>query len=110
MDRHSIHCRLVIHFAVKVRGEIAGRSKVCGSLRVDRISHGCGSSFDGLDGQGAAYVDEVVTDDGEANPPLHPTVSRVATTIQAVAPLQHTDSAFTAGPPFLPFLEPAGLL
>src|SRR5258706_16121085 len=54
----------------------------------------------GLGCQGAADVDEVVTDDAQTYPALHSAVSFVATATQPVASLEHADAAFTAGPPF----------
>ena len=57
--------------------------------------------------QGRAQVDEVVTNDAEADPALHPRVAFVATAGEPMAPLQETDSPFAAGSPLLSPLEPA---
>ena len=62
------------------------------------------SGREGFGLQGATDVDEAVADDAEAHPALHSQVSLVATTSEPVAPLEHADAAFAAGPPFLPVL------
>ena len=49
-------------------------------------------------GQGATQVDEVVTDDAESDPALHPGVASVPTAGQPMTPFQQTDAAFAAGP------------
>lgn len=55
-------------------------------------------------------VDQVVGDDAEADPALHARETFVATAVQAVAALEQTDAAFTAGAPLLGVAEPAFLL
>ena len=51
-----------------------------------------------------------MADHAEANPALHSTLTLVPAAIEPVAAFQHTDAAFTAGPPFLPIAKPAFLL
>src|SRR5580692_6384660 len=51
-------------------------------------------------------LDQIVGDNPEPYPTLHPFEATVATTIQSVATFQHTDASFTSRPPFLSGAEP----
>jgi len=55
-------------------------------------------------------VVEIVRDQAKSDPPFHATITSVYAPSKAVSPLQHTDAALAAGPPFLALLEPALLL
>ena len=55
-------------------------------------------------------MDEIVGDDAESHPALHPVQAAIAATIQSVATFQHADTAFAPGPPFLSGAEPTPLL
>ena len=55
-------------------------------------------------------VDQVVGDDAQPDPALDAGHAFVATTVQAMASLEKTDTTFTAGAPFLRVAEPAFLL
>src|SRR6266849_1639977 len=55
-------------------------------------------------------VDQIVAEDTQPDPALHPRVAPVATAIQPVAPFQHADAPFAARSPSLRLLEPALLL
>ena len=57
-----------------------------------------------------ADVDQIVRDDPESDKTAHTFRAFVATTIHAMAPLQNTDAAFTAGAPFHGFFEPRPFL
>ena len=46
-------------------------------------------------------------DDTEPDPAVHSDVALVAATIEAVSPLDHADTSFAPGAPFLPVAEPA---
>lgn len=61
-------------------------------------------------GQRRPQIDEIVTEDPEADPALHARVAFVATAGESMAPLQQTDPPFTTRPPFLGLFEPAFLL
>src|SRR5712691_10086695 len=60
--------------------------------------------------QGETEVDQIVADDSESHPALHPRVAFVAAAVESVAALEQADASLGAGPPFLPLLEPALLL
>ena len=51
-------------------------------------------------------VDEIVGDNPKPDKTPHSIVSSVAAATEPVTPLQDADAAFTAGTPFLGFLEP----
>jgi len=55
-----------------------------------------------LQGQAAAELDDVVGDNGNADPALHPFEPSIPAAIQSVAPIQHANAAFASGPPALP--------
>src|SRR5271157_2168417 len=55
-------------------------------------------------------MDEIVGDHSESHPALHPAISFVEASPQAVSSLENTDSALTTCPPFLPAAEPGFLL
>src|SRR5437870_4572150 len=61
-------------------------------------------------GEDPPHVDEVVTDDAESNPTVHPVVAFVPAAIESMTPLDHADAPFATGSPFLPIAEPALLL
>jgi hypothetical protein len=46
-------------------------------------------------------MDEIVGDDAESHPALHPIQAVIAATIQSVVAFQHADAVFAPGPPFL---------
>src|SRR5438093_272375 len=60
--------------------------------------------------QRSPEVDESVTEDSETDPTLHACVAFIAAARESVAPLQQTDPALAASPPFLRLFEPACLL
>jgi hypothetical protein len=64
----------------------------------------------GLLGHGVSDVDEIISDDAEPHPSLHPIVFFIAASVQPVPAFEQANSSFTTSPPFLPFLEPASLL
>ena len=64
----------------------------------------------GPGGQHLSYVDEVVADDSESNPAVHPVIAFVPAAIESMTSLDHADSTFATGSPFLPRAEPALLL
>ena len=55
-------------------------------------------------------MDEIVGDDAESHPALHPVQAAITATIQSVAAFQHADAAFAPGPPSLSGAEPTPLL
>ena len=59
-----------------------------------------------MQGQAAAELDDVVGDNGNADPALHPFEPSIPAAIQSVAPLQHANAAFASGLPALPGPEP----
>src|ERR1035441_9815124 len=102
-------CAIDIDGTLAAAGEGVERNGAPGSNREDGRDDRADRAS-GLSCQGAADIDEVVTNDAQTHPSLHSAVSFVATTVQPVASLEHADAAFTAGPPFLPVLEPACFL
>jgi hypothetical protein len=64
------------------------------------------ASSGSLQGQAAAELDDVVGDNDNADPALHPFEPSIPAAIQSVAPLQHANAAFASGPPALPGPEP----
>ena len=54
-----------------------------------------------------ADVDQVVSDDAQADPALHPIRSLVATAVQDMAALEQTDPSFASGTPALGISKPA---
>ena len=58
---------------------------------------------------GATDVDDVVSDDGEADPAVHSDVALVAATTEAVLAFDHADALLASGAPFLTLTEPTFL-
>src|ERR1022692_4445266 len=85
-----------------------GRERVGAEVLV-KIRLGSGSCFR-LAGEYSPDVDEIIGDHSEADPAFHTTITLVSTAVESVATLQHADSPFTAGPPFLPVAKPGFLL
>jgi len=54
----------------------------------------------------ATYLDDVVRDYSKTNPSLHTFKASIPAAIQSMTTLQYADTAFAAGPPALPGLEP----
>ena len=59
--------------------------------------------------QGIADVDEVVGDDAEPDPALHPVIALVSTAVEAVPAFDDADASLASGAPFLAVAEPAFL-
>jgi len=55
----------------------------------------------------AADVDEIVGDDAEPDPAVHPDEALVAAAGEAVPPFDHADAPLRSGAPFLTVTEPA---
>ena len=56
---------------------------------------------------GASDVEEIVGDDTEPDPALHPVVAPVSTAGEAVSAFDDADASLASGAPFLAAAEPA---
>ena len=68
------------------------------------------SAARGRSGECVPDIDQVVGDDAEADPALDARHAFVTASVQAMAALEQTDAALTAGAPSLSVTEPAFLL
>jgi hypothetical protein len=68
------------------------------------------SNFRRPKGQNSSDIDQIVGDHAQSDPSFHAIVAAIATAIQAMTTLEHTDPSFAPCPPSLRLSEPAFLL
>ncbi len=73
-------------------------------------SYGVRGRSDLLPADRVADIDQIVGNYPEADPALHPVITAISTTVQAVPSLAHADAPLAPGAPSLPVAEPALLL
>src|SRR5215467_15859550 len=87
-----------------------------GLLRTINFCKGADREFDrfrcllSLSRQNPPNVDQVIGDNSESDPSIHPVLAAIPTPIQPVSSFQNADPTFATGSPLLAFSEPTRLL